>query len=399
MSSDRARQRRTRSIVFLHENQQQMGGGERVLLHVAGVAASTAKVYFAQLFGASTLAPEFAARFSGVAHFDFPLALSIRSVPRLLTELRALRRYLRRLEDPACIAFSYPAAFRMALAFPGNGPRLLWCCTFPPGAARRRVVTVRMIAMTGALAVCSNRFMADNLAGVGFPRGRIRVVHNGIDVEQFAGVERDVATERALRSRLGLPDADLLVACVARIDPVKNHIVLLHALKICAREGIRIGLVCVGDADTRHRHYAQALRAEARALEVESQVHWAGWQEDVAPWLHAADACVLASHAEGGTPLALLEAGAAGLPLLATRVGTAEVVIPGRTGLLFDADDADGCAAVMLHLARNEADRRRLGVEAQRHVRANFGLERLTEEWREVIARLAEAKTTSETTA
>ena len=359
-----------------------------MLLTVAGIAARTAQVYFADLFGDSTPpAPEFAARFSGVAHFDFPLTLGIRSVPGLLRELGALRTYVRRLERPACIAFSYPAAFRMALAFPGDGPRLLWCCTFPPGASRRRQVTVRMIAMTGALAVCSSRFMADHLAGLGFPRGRIRIVHNAIDVEHFAGVGTD-ATRRAGRRRLGLADADLLVACVARIDPVKNHIVLLRALKMCAREGIRIGLVCVGDADPRHRLYAEALRAEARALEVERQVHWAGWQQDVAPWLHAADAFVLASHAEGGTSLALLEAGAAGLPLLAARVGTAEVVLPGRTGLFFEADDAEGCAAAMLHLARDPADRQRLGLEAQRHVRANFGLERITEELRDILARL-----------
>ena len=360
-----------------------------MLLSIAGIAARTARVHFAQLFGNSTpLPPEFAARFDGVAQFDFPLSLRIRHVPGLLRELRALRTYFGRLDNPACIAFSHPAAFRMALALPRSGRKLLWRCNFPLKVTSRRVRTVRTIAMTGASAVCPSQFMADRLAGLGFPRGRIRVVHNGIDVDRFAGAGADATTQRALRRQLGLPDADLLVACVARIDPVKNHTALLRALKISRREGARIVLVCIGDAEPIHREYARKLRVEARALGVDDQVCWAGRREDVSPWLRAADAFALASRAEAGTPQALLEAGAAGLPLLATPLGTAEVVLPGRTGLLFDADDAEGCAAAMLHLARDETDRRRLGDEARRHVRASFGLERFTQQWLGIIAEL-----------
>jgi glycosyltransferase involved in cell wall biosynthesis len=376
-----------------------------MLLRIASVAAQLAPVHYCELAQNSALLPkEFAGIFGNTARFDLPPTIRVRSAPRLAAGLRAFRRHIHRLETVACIAFTYPAAVRMAMALAGSGINLLWRCNYPVRLAKRskrlrRMLALQTITLAGATAVCPSRFMANELADLGFPRGRIRVVHNGVDVDRFARIERDPAKRPDLRRRLGLPEADLVVACVARIDPVKNHSLLFRAVELSRRQGVRVALVCVGEADLLDRDYANRLRAETQTLGIADQVHWAGRQEDVAPWLGAADVFALASHAEGGTPSALLEAGAAGLPLLATPLGCDEVVLPGRTGLVFDATDAEGCAAAMLHMARNHADRLRFGNEAQRHVRASFGMERLTTEWLEIFERLLQVRGATERSA
>jgi glycosyltransferase involved in cell wall biosynthesis len=385
-------------IVFLHENPHRMGGGEEVLLRVAAIAAGVAELHFAGLIaGPEPLPPDFAAAFVRTAQFDFPLRLRGRSAPKFIACSRALASHLRHLDARAAIAFSYPAAFRMALALRGSRTRLLWVSNLAlgvPGTLRRlrRILALRVIAAAGTTVVCSSRFSARELLRLGYPRAQVRLVRNGVDLDRFAPGAMDEAARQVFRRSRGIPEADLVVACVARIDPIKNHSLLLRALAIARREGVRVALACVGGVDPRDAGYALGLREEARALGVEDCVLWAGRAEDVSPWLAAADAAALASHSEAGA-LALVEAAAAGLPLAASRVGAnPEIVLPGHTGFLFDAHDAEGCARAMIQLARDGAERRRLGLAARAHVAKRFGLERSTRRWTKIIADLVEGR-------
>jgi glycosyltransferase involved in cell wall biosynthesis len=187
-----------------------------------------------------------------------------------------------------------------------------------------------------------------------------------------------------------VPEADLVVVCVARLDPLKGHETLLEAAALASGSGVAVTLVCVGAERDGSASMGEALKRRSASLGLEERVIWAGHQQDVGPWLHAADAAGLASHEECA-PLALVEAGAAGLPLIGTRVGgIPEIVRPGETGFLIRPGDAAACARAFGELARDAALRRSLGSGALAAVRRDFDATTGDARWAELIEMLLE---------
>jgi len=128
----------------------------------------------------------------------------------------------------------------------------------------------------------------------------------------------------------------------------------------------------VGDGDT----MAQA-RDFVDARRLADVVEFAGWRHDLPAVYRSIDALVLSSVNEG-TPVAVIEAMAAGLPVVATRVGgVPDVITDGKTGLLVESGAADSLAAAMRRLADAPEECRRLGAAAREAVRARFSAERL----------------------
>ena len=159
---------------------------------------------------------------------------------------------------------------------------------------------------------------------------------------------------------------------------------LLRAFARASREEPRLALLLVGDdpfGDGRRR--AEALAAE---LALGDRAVFAGIRRDVPALLAASDVFVMCSLWEG-LGLVFLEAMAAGLPVLATRVSAVpEVVVEGRTGLLVPPSDDRALADAMLALARDPALRARLGAAGRERVAAAFGLERMVDETLAVYA-------------
>jgi glycosyltransferase involved in cell wall biosynthesis len=131
----------------------------------------------------------------------------------------------------------------------------------------------------------------------------------------------------------------------------------------------------------------------AEWLGLKHRVHFAGFEPNVARWMRAADGFVLSSRCEG-LPMVLLEAGACGVPVVATDVpGTREVVVDGDTGWLALAGDAQGLAAMMMKLMRMSPDgRHAMGERAQRHITKHFSLEAALDRWERLYAELLERK-------
>jgi glycosyltransferase involved in cell wall biosynthesis len=129
-----------------------------------------------------------------------------------------------------------------------------------------------------------------------------------------------------------------------------------------------------------------------RELGLEDAVRFLGIRNDVPVVMSGADGYVMSSAWEG-MPMVLLEAAAAGLPIVATRVGgNHEVVRHEETGFLVPAGDPEALAQAMLRLMElPEAQRREMGDRGRRHVRANYALTRVAERWeglyREALAR------------
>ncbi len=193
------------------------------------------------------------------------------------------------------------------------------------------------------------------------PEDRLFTIPNGVDTERYAKPVDAVE----VRSRMGIPSDGPLVTVVAKLMEQKGHRVLLDALpRVLARHpDLQVALAGEGP-----------LRDEiaARAATLGAMVHMVGNRPDVADLLAASDLFVLPSLWEG-LPMALLEAMASGLPVIATAVsGSRDVVVPGESGLLVAAGDGGELAAAMDALLADRDRARRLGAAARRRVEEQF---------------------------
>ncbi len=243
----------------------------------------------------------------------------------------------------------------------------------PAGYGRLYLRLERALARWSFAVVHVSESQAGEARALGLaPAGRTRVIVNGID----AALVRAVA-ERAPMSRaaLGLrPDA-LVLATVARFDPVKCLEVLVRAVPLLVARVPEAQLLMVGDGPER-----DTLRALARTLAPGDGVVFAGAIPDAARVLPVVDLYVTASRREG-LPLAVLEAMACGLPVLATAApGHVDAVEPEVTGRLVPLDDAPGLAAATALLLRDPALRARMGRAGRERVERHFSHARVLAE-------------------
>jgi glycosyltransferase involved in cell wall biosynthesis len=197
------------------------------------------------------------------------------------------------------------------------------------------------------------------LIAQGYPSDRTIMVHNGIEV-------RDAAAPAAI---VPAPPGPVLLE-VGRLCDVKGQRELIAALPKLARDDVT--LLLAGEDVESGGTYRSALEREARELGVADRVRFLGRRDDVPALLAAADALVLPSSVEG-LPLVVLEAMAAGRPVVATAVGgTPEAVVDGETGLLVRPGDVDALARAVDSLLADPERAGRLGEAGRVRVRERF---------------------------
>src|SRR5438445_11610719 len=214
-----------------------------------------------------------------------------------------------------------------------------------------------------------------------FAPEKVRVIHNGIDVEKFARVNRD-------RDRI-LPtagDGKLIGLTGDMHSDVKGHPLLISAAPPVVREFPDTRFVFVGDGARR-----QEFEHQANALGLAQNVMFLGQRNNIPEILACCDIGVLPSKAEG-LPNAVLEYMAAGLPAVASNIGgNSEIIRDGITGFLVPPQDSQTLSSALLRLLREPALARRVAESGQAYVRENFSFERLIEEvdslYSELLAR------------
>jgi glycosyltransferase involved in cell wall biosynthesis len=194
------------------------------------------------------------------------------------------------------------------------------------------------------------------------PAVRVVELPNFVEERAFTHVEPEVRSAR--RRSWGVPQEAFLVGMVARLAPVKNHAMLLHAL---AALGNDVHVVLIGDGPTR-----PALQALAKSLAIDSRVHFAGQLVEPANLHQFFDASVLCSRSEG-FPNSIIEALAVGCPVIATPVGgVPEVIFDRNTGLLVPLDEPEALAARVEELRRDAGLGRRLSEAGVACARARY---------------------------
>lgn len=280
--------------------------------------------------------------------------------------LLRLVRFLRR-ERPAIVhthAFTAATWGRLGAALAGRPPVVVHeHSAFSLDSALHRTVDRALAPLTDRWVPVSEALARDLSRVLGLPVPRLVTVHNGLPSPEGT----PPVDPRAVRRELGAEGFGRLVGTVGRLERRKGLEVLLEAIRALSERYPDLGVVLVGEGPAR-----EALERRVSDLGLERRVLFAGRREDVSRVLSALDVFVLPSHAEG-LSIALLEAGAAARPIVATSVGgNPEVIEDGRNGVLVPAGDpralAEGLSAVLADPRRARA----LGAAASRTVRERF---------------------------
>jgi glycosyltransferase involved in cell wall biosynthesis len=260
---------------------------------------------------------------------------------------------------------------------------------FSPGMTRLVVAAERALAWrTHAIVAVTERVRRDVLVrGIGRP-DRVVVVPLGLDLERLAAAP---ARRGELRRELGVDATTPLVGIVARLVPIKAHETFLEAVRAIAPVRPDAVFLIVGDGERR-----AALEAQVRALGLGpglgARVRFLGWRADLDRLYADLDVVVLTSKNEG-SPVALIEAMAAGRPVVSTAAGgVADVVTDGETGLVVPVGDAAAVARAVLHLLDDPADAARLGAAARDAVVPRFSSARLVDDIDALYQRLLAAR-------
>jgi glycosyltransferase involved in cell wall biosynthesis len=196
------------------------------------------------------------------------------------------------------------------------------------------------------------------------PDAKVRVVPPAIDVEPLLTARPTSAATRVAR---GLPSDAFVIGYVGRFAPVKDLATLVRAFARVVDRLPQARLFLAGDGETR-----EALERLTRSLGVGDRVVFAGWLDTLPQVYEACDVVALSSINEG-TPLAIIEAMAAGRPVVSTAVGgVPDIVQHGVTGLLVESGDSPALAAALIQLGEDTWTRLNMGAAGRERAQSNF---------------------------
>jgi glycosyltransferase involved in cell wall biosynthesis len=218
------------------------------------------------------------------------------------------------------------------------------------------------------------------LSGLGLPEDRVVTIHNGIEIERF---RPEAGARTAARSELGIPPNVPLAVTVAVLRPPKGIDDMLAAMPAALDRQPDLHYLVVGEGSAR-----RDLERLVSKYGLDERVILAGNRSDVPRMLAAADVFVLPSHTEA-LPTAVSEAMAAGLPVVATRVGGIPELVDRDTGILVERGDRHALAAAVCDIIEDPDLGRLLGERGARKAEQRLDIRqqarRLVTEYRELV--------------
>jgi len=268
-------------------------------------------------------------------------------------------------------------------------PTLSTCHGYIPSTWRVRLYNAmdRIVLKFGTQVLAVSETIKRELVDSGLRPDRVHVVANGVESPKNLDVTQAYREKR--RKSLGMCGSDFVLGYVGRLSAEKG---LKYLLSACARlliaSEVPLRAVVVGEGPQRSE-----LEELSRNLGLADRVVFAGFQENVLPWLSCMDVFVLPSLTEG-TPMALLEAMGHGIPVVASAVGgVPQVIQHGETGLLVLPGRAEEISEAALTLYGDAAVRQRLAQNALTLVKTRYGIEqwigRMESEYQDLSRRSA----------
>ena len=231
---------------------------------------------------------------------------------------------------------------------------------------RTGVMTRRLYTHYVEKVVAISQGVHSALAAGGIPESQMRLITSGVDTARFTP-NFDARTR--IRSHYNIDAQTPLVLSVGALVERKGHELLLTAARHLKEKGRDIRYLICGDGPLR-----AALESHVHALALERNVHFTGFCSNVEDFLSAADVFIHVPHHEG-LGVAVIEALAAGLPTIASRVGgIPELIEDQKTGLLISPQNVDLLTTALIRLLSSPAFARQLGKAGQEFVRNHFDI-------------------------
>lgn len=233
-----------------------------------------------------------------------------------------------------------------------------------------------MLHNSDAVVAVSNQIMEYFIHKLYLPRDHVHIINNGIEISAFQNSKYN-----SLRSKLGIGRHWKVIGIVANIRPEKNHQLLIEAFSKLMRIENDLYLIIVGQ-DYMDGH----IQSFVHHLGVSQRVLFLGKREDVPDLLSIFDIFCLPSLYEG-LPLTILEAMAAGIPVVGADVlGINEVVKHNENGLLFPSNDQEKLTETLLFMLRDDALRHRLSSSGKDCVDRHYSLHRMIDQYEHLFS-------------
>ncbi len=289
--------------------------------------------------------------------------LEIASRTRIAADLRAVSDAARQLRGRTDLVHAHglrAALIGVPSAKLAGVPSLFTAHNLLPPTSRLQRVLLRHIGRATNAIIAVSQAVADTLTDAGVPAANIHVIPNGIPTTQYRS--RDFIADNMLDF---VPEGAVVVLAIGRLSPEKGFDVLLDAFPYVLANISSACLLLAGDGPE-----ADSLRTQAQNSPAVSHIQFLGRVVDVVPLLHRAQVVAIPSRQEG-QGLVALEAMAAGLPVVASRVGgLKETVVDGVTGLLVPPDDPRALASALVQILRDTTQGRIAPMRQQATQRA-----------------------------
>jgi glycosyltransferase involved in cell wall biosynthesis len=292
--------------------------------------------------------------------------MNLSSYHNPLSVLRLTRRLRRAAVGIVHTHGSFAGTFgRLSSFLAGKRSVVAHVHTLQIGMRSRHAWMERFLARFTRRVVCVSAAVRDVATEtIGIPAAKTCVIHNGVE-------RLPKPVSHHLQWNFG--SEDCVAASVGSLVENKGHRVLVDAFRRAVSVRPTLKLVIVGDGPLRAE-----LERQVADLRLQAHVEFTGCLADVHPVLDRAAMFILPTLHREGLPIALLEAGQHGLPVIATRVGgIPEVVEHGRSGVLVPPGDPEALSVAALSLASDRCLRQRLGTAARVQFEARFGAERM----------------------
>ena len=241
-----------------------------------------------------------------------------------------------------------------------------------------------LIHFTDSIACVSEDVKRSMIENQGISPEKLAVVYNGVDTDRFCPGS---LKSRLCRDGLGIKQDASIIGIVARLTPVKDHVTLLKAFLKIYEDIPEAVLLVVGDGELE-----QTLIKQTYEMGLNNNVFFVGERQDIPELLNVMDIFVLSSLSEGHN-MSLLEAMAAGLPVVATDVGgNSEIVVDGATGFLVPPENPKIFSDKVMILLRDEGLRSHMGKNGRVRVVKNFDKNRMMEEYHFIYSTILGSK-------
>ena len=323
-----------------------------------------------------------------LAELGVPVRVFPARGPLDLSRVMKLASWLRRDEVSLVHAFLFNASAYAYLATRMNRDVALITsarnCKLEPSAIRHSVMS-RAFGASDAV-ICNSTEMAEFASRhYEAPADRMHIVYNGVDTKRFAGAASDDGATSTGADRV------VRIGTIGRLERQKNYRLFLDAARILLDRGMDARFEIVGEGSL-----SGELRQYARSRNLNGNVSFSGTRRDVPAFLGGLDQFWLTSDWEG-TPNVVLEAMAAGVPVVATRVGgTPEIVEHEKTGLVVDSGSLESFSSAALRLIEDRALAERLSAAASKAVREKFSVDAMVDATWEIYDAIQKQRSDSE---